>query len=70
MAQRMTFGLFSGAASQRIEFVRMKGPRGMKILVLFFNSYYFFIIYIISTSNQLLFLNNLFNLLVINYYFT
>ncbi|KAG7198406.1 hypothetical protein KM043_005794 [Ampulex compressa] len=28
MAQRMTFGLFSGAASQRIEFVRMKGPRG------------------------------------------
>ena len=24
----MTFGLFSGAASQRIEFVRMKGPRG------------------------------------------
>ncbi|XP_047351344.1 uncharacterized protein LOC124949745 isoform X3 [Vespa velutina] len=28
MAQRMTFGLFSGATSQRIEFVRMKGPRG------------------------------------------
>ncbi|XP_024939907.1 uncharacterized protein LOC107266739 isoform X2 [Cephus cinctus] len=28
MAQRMTFGLFSGAASQRIEFVRMKGPQG------------------------------------------
>ncbi|XP_043253562.1 uncharacterized protein LOC122398034 isoform X2 [Colletes gigas] len=28
MAQRMTFGLFSGAASQRIEFVRMKGPHG------------------------------------------
>lgn len=35
MAQRMTFGLFSGAASQRIEFVRMKGPRGTKILLLF-----------------------------------
>ncbi|XP_046742389.1 uncharacterized protein LOC124409041 isoform X1 [Diprion similis] len=28
MAQRMTFGLFSGAASQRVEFVRMKGPQG------------------------------------------
>ncbi|XP_057334797.1 uncharacterized protein LOC130673683 isoform X1 [Microplitis mediator] len=28
MAQRMTFGLFSGASSQRIEFVRMKGPQG------------------------------------------
>lgn len=28
MAQRMTFGLFSGAATQRVEFVRMKGPQG------------------------------------------
>ncbi|XP_063986744.1 uncharacterized protein LOC135167457 [Diachasmimorpha longicaudata] len=28
MAQRMTFGLFSGASSQRVEFVRMKGPQG------------------------------------------
>ncbi|CAB0033243.1 unnamed protein product [Trichogramma brassicae] len=28
MAQRMTFGLFSGAGSQRVEFVRMKGPQG------------------------------------------
>ncbi|XP_033211320.1 uncharacterized protein LOC117169197 isoform X2 [Belonocnema kinseyi] len=28
VAQRMTFGLFSGAASQRVEFVRMKGPQG------------------------------------------
>ncbi|XP_012270216.1 uncharacterized protein KIAA0930 homolog isoform X2 [Orussus abietinus] len=28
MAQRMTFGLFSGATSQRVEFVRMKGPQG------------------------------------------
>ncbi|XP_034946875.1 uncharacterized protein KIAA0930 homolog isoform X2 [Chelonus insularis] len=28
MAQRMTFGLFSGTSSQRIEFVRMKGPQG------------------------------------------
>lgn len=27
MAQRMTFGLFSGT-SQRVEFVRMKGPQG------------------------------------------
>nr|CAD7194791.1 unnamed protein product [Timema douglasi] len=28
MAQRMTFGLFSGATTQRVEFVRMKGPQG------------------------------------------
>ncbi|XP_045479301.1 uncharacterized protein LOC123684181 isoform X1 [Harmonia axyridis] len=28
MAQRMTFGLFSNANSQRCEFVRMKGPQG------------------------------------------
>ncbi|XP_016839382.1 uncharacterized protein LOC100120947 isoform X3 [Nasonia vitripennis] len=28
VAQRMTFGLFSGATSQRVEFVRMKGPQG------------------------------------------
>ncbi|XP_011503562.1 PREDICTED: uncharacterized protein KIAA0930 homolog isoform X2 [Ceratosolen solmsi marchali] len=28
MAQRMTFGLFSGFTSQRVEFVRMKGPQG------------------------------------------
>ncbi|GLV35648.1 uncharacterized protein CBL_01202 [Carabus blaptoides fortunei] len=28
MAQRMTFGLFSGSSSQRCEFVRMKGPQG------------------------------------------
>ncbi|XP_019869319.1 uncharacterized protein KIAA0930 homolog isoform X2 [Aethina tumida] len=28
MAQRMTFGLFSNSASQRCEFVRMKGPQG------------------------------------------
>ncbi|XP_044014370.1 uncharacterized protein KIAA0930 homolog isoform X2 [Aphidius gifuensis] len=28
MAQKMTFGLFSGASSQRVEFVRMKGPQG------------------------------------------
>ncbi|XP_023246904.1 uncharacterized protein LOC106636986 isoform X2 [Copidosoma floridanum] len=28
MAQRMTFGLFSGATTQRVEFVRMKGPKG------------------------------------------
>lgn len=28
MAQRMTFGLFSNAAAQRVEFVRMKGPQG------------------------------------------
>lgn len=28
MAQRMTFGLFSNASSQRVEFVRMKGPQG------------------------------------------
>ncbi|XP_050298609.1 uncharacterized protein KIAA0930 homolog isoform X2 [Anthonomus grandis grandis] len=28
MAQKMTFGLFSNAASQRCEFVRMKGPQG------------------------------------------
>ena len=27
MAQRMTFGLFTGS-SQRVEFVRMKGPEG------------------------------------------
>ena len=33
MAQRMTFGLFSGAASQRIEFVRMKGPRGTIVIL-------------------------------------
>ena len=38
MAQRMTFGLFSGAASQRIEFVRMKGPRGT-IIHLFIYSF-------------------------------
>lgn len=34
MAQRMTFGLFSGATSQRIEFVRMKGPRGIFIILI------------------------------------
>lgn len=28
MAQRMSFGLFSGASTQRVEFVRMKGPQG------------------------------------------
>ncbi|XP_074037580.1 uncharacterized protein isoform X2 [Leptinotarsa decemlineata] len=28
MAQRMTFGLFSASATQRCEFVRMKGPQG------------------------------------------
>lgn len=28
MAQRMTFGLFSGPTTQRVEFVRMKGPQG------------------------------------------
>lgn len=28
MAQRMTFGLFSGSSAQRCEFVRMKGPQG------------------------------------------
>ncbi|CAH0560599.1 unnamed protein product [Brassicogethes aeneus] len=28
MAQRMTFGLFSTSATQRCEFVRMKGPQG------------------------------------------
>lgn len=28
MAQRMTFGLFSSQAAQRVEFVRMKGPQG------------------------------------------
>ncbi|XP_018326364.1 uncharacterized protein KIAA0930 homolog isoform X2 [Agrilus planipennis] len=28
VAQRMTFGLFSNSASQRCEFVRMKGPQG------------------------------------------
>ncbi|KAK3924949.1 hypothetical protein KUF71_013222 [Frankliniella fusca] len=28
MAQRMTFGLFSNSSSQRVEFVRMKGPQG------------------------------------------
>jgi hypothetical protein len=28
MAQRMTFGLFSSATTQRVEFVRMKGPQG------------------------------------------
>nr|CAI5845475.1 unnamed protein product [Callosobruchus analis] len=28
MAQRMTFGLFSTTATQRCEFVRMKGPQG------------------------------------------
>ncbi|KAG8234121.1 hypothetical protein J437_LFUL007487 [Ladona fulva] len=28
MAQRMTFGLFSGMSSRRVEFVKMKGPRG------------------------------------------
>ena len=28
MAQRMTFGLFTSAATQRVEFVRMKGPQG------------------------------------------
>uniref|UniRef100_A0A1B6DSF3 Uncharacterized protein n=1 Tax=Clastoptera arizonana TaxID=38151 RepID=A0A1B6DSF3_9HEMI len=28
MAQRMTFGLFSNASAQRVEFVRMKGPQG------------------------------------------
>ena len=31
MAQRMTFGLFSGSTTQRVEFVRMKGPQGMLI---------------------------------------
>ncbi|XP_011503563.1 PREDICTED: uncharacterized protein KIAA0930 homolog isoform X3 [Ceratosolen solmsi marchali] len=30
MAQRMTFGLFSGFTSQRVEFVRMKGPQGVE----------------------------------------
>lgn len=38
MAQRMTFGLFSGATSQRIEFVRMKGPQGT-FFILFKHSF-------------------------------
>jgi len=26
MAQKMTFGFFSGASSQRVEYVRLRGP--------------------------------------------
>lgn len=28
MAQRMTFGLFSGTHNQRVEFVHLRGPGG------------------------------------------